>query len=528
MIWLLFRYRLKMLLSVFRGGRVGRSIAVAVAFAAAAFAVASLSFGLYEFARMSPENGPSLLESLVALSFHGMFVFLCFMGLSLAVFTIFFSNDLDLLFSLPIKSSQIFFYKVAEATFLNTRVSILLLIPSLVIVGLFYKASVFYYVIALIVTLCMASVPGAVGIIIGSYLSRKIPRVKLKGSLTVIGGLIGVAIWAVMNQFTGHMTSQTVGFSASSMRIVSLASSPIFKWLPSGWAFGASINAARGNWAASLGPLLLLCALSLILLYISFALMARQYSGGISEEVAEPAVATARLNLAIGGSPLMAHVRRDLMLLSRESAVIMQCLIILIFVLLFPFVGNQKEFPRAFLMSLSPPVALLAAFFGGQVGTRLVPLERMAFWQNLIIPDGQRLAVVGKAISGLSIITLLTAAIGVVHLVTGKINGVGSIVLLASFSWAGFGVGFCLSAFFSNFKWDNPRNLLKGGGNFIYLILTIFSAGIMYGVGFLISRLLSGMINPIVIMVMLSLGLLVIAVVIAAVRVVNMEWNPDV
>jgi hypothetical protein len=70
--------------------------------------------------------------------------------------------------------------------------------------------------------------------------------------------------------------------------------------------------------------------------------------------------------------------------------------------------------------------------------------------------------------------------------------------------------------------------MLKGGGGFVYVIAIILFGIGGYGVAYLAYRLLSGLINPIIILAVFFLGILSIAYIVSALKIMNMEWTPDV
>ncbi|OGC91801.1 MAG: hypothetical protein A2W25_03550 [candidate division Zixibacteria bacterium RBG_16_53_22] len=528
MLAALLKYRLLMMLGAVRGGgKIGKTLLFIFVFAMLAFALSSFAYGLLKFAELDPERGPRILENLVALSFHGMFLLLLFWGLSQAVFTIFFSDDLAILLSLPIPRRDIFIYKVLEATFLNARVSFLFLTPVLVVLGLHHGSSPGYYCIAALVTFLMATIPGALGIIIASLISNHVPRARLKGVITVVGSFIGIGMWAAMRQFSGQFSSGSADFGSEAMKTANIASWPIFSYLPSGWAYKATLGAASGDLPVALLYFLILVVLSVALTFVAFVSTARYYAGGIAEEVAAPS-RVAIGGFAPGGSPLMAHVKRDMILFARESGVMTQSLVMMAFFLLYPFVGTSGHSDEISGLVISPVATLFAAFFGGQVGSRMLTLERLAFWRNLINPNGRQLTLASKLIVGLLFTTILALGAAMIHYVAKKPGDIDSVFLTILFSWIGFGVGLAICAFWGNFKWDHPKRMLKGGGGFIYAfsIMVVGLGG--YGLTYLAYRYLSSLINPIMIVAVLSLGILSISYMVSALKLTNMEWTPDV
>jgi hypothetical protein len=233
--------------------------------------------------------------------------------------------------------------------------------------------------------------------------------------------------------------------------------------------------------------------------------------------------------ITFGRSPLAAHMRRDLLLFSRESGVMTQSLVVAAFLLLYPFVGARggpgDGIPG---LGLSPVTVLFAAFFGGQVGSRMLALERLAFWRNLVLPLGRQLALASKLAVGLMFTTAVTLAIGLIHYAFQAPSDIGSVFMTVLFSWIGFAVGLVAGAYWGNFKWDHPKRMLKGSGGFVYAFLMMVVGLGSYGLTYLSYRYLSALANPVALVAVLSLGILSISYIASALRLANMEWTPEV
>jgi hypothetical protein len=311
------------------------------------------------------------------------------------------------------------------------------------------------------------------------------------------------------------------------MKTIDIAASPIFQYLPSGWAYNAAVAAARGNLFGSIPFLLILAVCSTLLGWVALILTARHYAGGVVEEVAPPKVA-APISFGLGGSPLAAHIKRDVILFSRETGVVAQSLLMLIILLLFPFVVKGETLQRLTVLGISPVGTIIAALFGGQLASRLLAIERLGFWRNLVFPSGRHQTLTSKFILGLGFVTVLSALAATVHAVVLQQGNLGGVFLIVFFSWIGFAVGIMAGAFWSNFNWDHPRRMLKSGGGLIFAFAIIVIGPAMYALTYGISRLLADFVNPTMIVLVFSLGFLSISYIVSAIRLLNMEWTPDV
>ena len=524
MLWTLLKYRFLSSLAAFKQGKKGlQFLLLILVIGLAAFSIFSFAFGVYQYSVLNPLQGGRFLTNFVALAFHSVFIIVIYTGLSTAVFSLFFGKELALLLSLPIKPLSVHIYKMIEAILLNSRMSIMLLVPSLIILGIYYRAGIGFYLVVGLVTILMASIPGSIGIIIAGFLSRHVAASRLKGLLTAIGGFIGLAIWIGMNLLNRFDLSVTSPGDHNITNLQSIVESPVFAWLPSGWAYYSAINAGQNNWLACLGHAFLLALTSLFLAMISISMTKKYFSEGVREELPE-ARSAASVFLNISGSPLKAHLRRDFLLLRRESGVYWGSLIIgimMVFIPLFTSSGDGEKF--AFL-GFSPIIALFAAIWGGQIGKGLVPLERLGFWWNLVTPSGQRLALVSKYILGLIFVVVGSILIGTTHLIFSLASDINYMILMMSFSVLGFAIGLPVGLYFADFKWENPKRMIRASGNFASTAYTIIGAVILFGIVFAISKTGIGEITVSLASLAISIFILALSMTISAIKFQNIEW----
>jgi len=521
MLSLLFNYRIKALFSFFKGrAGVGKTAAVILVFAAVVFSVVSLCIGIYAAVKGDPERGAPILETMVSLAYHGIFILLLFSGLSLAVFTVYFGKDLELLFSLPIEPKTVFLYKFLEALILNVRMAALLLAPSIILLGLFYQASLWYYIIAAAVTYFMASIPGSLGIIISSLFIQKVSRARMKNLAAIFGSLLGIGIWAGVVATTKAIDTDTGPITVPDFPAAGIVSSPLFKFLPSGWASKAAFNSALGNWREVLIPLLLLGFFSAVFTYFAMRLTERHYGRGLIED-SEDASPVAAIRSTIGGSPLAAHIKRDLILIYRQPQVLMQIMMLALFMLLFPFIARDHQPGVMGNLPVSAALGILAMMLGSQLGSCLFPLERQGFYRNLMIPGGVRVVLLEKFILGLAAMIICSIFIGSIHLAAGKASGFDYIICLAAFSLAGLGFGLPIGLIYADFAWEHPKRMLKGGGTFILIAVTLVLGAIIYVAAVFLGKYISSLI----LLSALTVIALIFSMIISLVKLANFEWT---
>jgi hypothetical protein len=527
MIHKLLKIRLRILLNLLKDSRKAR-ITVFITLGLAVFAIIIANFlsRILKIAVSSPEIGDRLVENIASLSMHGIFLLMCFYGLSYAVYSIFFGKDLELLFSLPVKRKDIFLFKIIEAVFFNTRISVLFAMPALIVMGIYYHSGFHYYLFALLLLVILTAIPGSLGILAASLITRKVSRSKLRNALAISGAVMGLAVWGVFN-FLSRSLGENLSEGADAAGLIFRGLSPALSFFPSGWASMAAIDIAKGEFAGFLFYFVLITAFAILVTLIAYKSMSWYFKGGIVEEFSGPS-RTRLLSFSGGGSPFIAHLRRDIIIILREINALSQSLILIAFLTILPFFAGSAGDRAAFPLSIPPTGLIFAIILGCQIGSRLIPLERRAFWHNIISPFGSRYAILSKSVIGIIIGLLVAVTVGIIHQLGGIVAGADYILMLAGFQWAGFGSGMVFSIYFSDFGWENPNRMMKMGGLLLYLF-SLFALAIPMGVAAYISgEMVPGIIDPGLLVMALGLGLLLISILITRNKMSNYQWETEV
>ncbi len=525
---LLLKYRLKSFFGAFNKiENRGRSILLLVSAIFILVFISGFFYQIYAFAVSNPEQGEAILRSFASLALHGIFVFLSFYGLSFAIFGVFFSRDLRLLLSLPIKSFDVFIFKMIESIFLSSRFAFLVFIPLIIVMGAYYSVSPLFYPLGIIVTLLLSAIPGMLGITAASFFARRISRGNLKNILAVIGSLLGIGIWTGINLIRPGIPSGGLIGNPRIFESLDETLMPTLDYLPSGWAARSLSAAAAGDWGTGILFLAILTITAGILGFLAYKSTAHYYSGGVVEESPEASI-SGSFGFLTGVSPLLAHMKRDLIIMFREFNALVQSLIMFIFLILFPFVVGRSPDSKGLFNVSSPIGSIFIILLGYQIGMRMIPIERLGFWINMTTPGGLRLAVLGKTIVGLLFVTILAISAGTIHLMAGAPGGVGYILMLIGFSWAGMAIGLPLGLFFGDFNWDNPNRMIKSGGIIRYVILLTILIGLLGVVAGILGAGTFSSINSGLIIVFFSLVLLAASLAISTNKLTNFEWRPEV
>jgi hypothetical protein len=349
----------------------------------------------------------------------------------------------------------------------------------------------------------------------------------LKNILAILGAVMGLLIWIGINKISAGFENVSPGVTDLSFFENSLIINPVMKYLPSGWGALAVLNFASGNWAVSFPYLLLLILFSFALGLLAIKTISILHHDGVISEFYGESVIYSN-DSPPTGSALIAHIKRDIILLYREYNVLMSSLIIFVLLVLFPLVVGDQYSSKVYSSYLSPPFLIFAVMLGNQIGSRLIPLEKLAFWWNLATPNGPRLLLMSKIITGLLFVTLLGGLAGVIHRLMGIAGEFSEIFVVIGSAWGGFAIGMPIGAYFPRFNWDNPNRMLTGGGIFIYILSLIIVLLPFIGIYILIESFFRDMINPGIIIMLLSVFLLLISMLVTSRKLLNFEWKPDV
>ena len=182
-----------------------------------------------------------------------------------AIGSLFLANDLQLILSAPIPPWRLFWGKLCETVVTSSWMTALFLLPLVILFGAFYKASIEYYAIALVVFIPYFLIPAALAILVSLSIALVFPAERKKELLFV------VLLFALYGLYLGGV-SLASGFDRSTpfdisdlLRVLSFLSLANNTWSPSYWA------------AAGLGELLepqgLPAAAMVQLLYTSSAVL---------------------------------------------------------------------------------------------------------------------------------------------------------------------------------------------------------------------------------------------------------------
>lgn len=491
----LLLYKIKIFLANFtRGQRRKRYlriftaailVAVLVGFAFGAFAV-------FRALDLLGEDGIFIAGFIVAMAFHALLL-VAFVFDILATTNIFFlSSDLNLLVAAPLSTSKIFCVKYLEALSSGSFIAVLFGVPILIGFGAAFGAPALYFVAIVPLFVLFLSVPVSVGTLCGLLISRFVAPRRVKEVLGVVGGLLGLAVWLLMQVLRRRVigSEQVAGLTDTVKAAASYADHIAFKLLPSQLAADGAVALAGGRAGGWVVPVLGLAAMAGTLFVISIVLAERMYLTGWSR--VSPGTGKARRRhggIGVAGifrwlpSVERSIVTATVRLFVRSPQQIQPVATITVMMAVLPFVmGRSSSGPL-----MSPGLILRSftalTFIGSlHLSTSSMGIDGGSFWILLTAPCSAARKLGSKLLVSVIVFTALAVVIAIVFGATGLVawNMLPKLIWLAvCMSCVGGSVGILLGIHFTDWEWEIPKRMLTMTGRFIMLaVMALFFIGV--------------------------------------------------
>ena len=404
----------------------------------------------------------------------------------------FHSQETDYLISLPLPSCNLFFYKMTESLMFSSWAFLFLASPLLVAFGINRSAGWSYYLWIIIFPVVFIMLPALLGSLFSIILARFLPRRRREILITLIGAIILVIIFMLL-QITS-LKGVHFEFTASWMKTfldkLSFAQNPL---LPSYWATMGLVNATEGNSDAIFFFLLLLSQglfLGLIvhqsarLFYFKgYSLIRSTHSEkkymkvSIIEKIASHILSILRL-------PIRLIIIKDIKTFLRDPVQWTQTLIF--FGLLGVYFINIKNVPCINLkeglwqylvstLNLTCTTLTLATFTTRFVYPQ-ISLEGRRFWIIGMMPISRKDIFYSKFImtfAGSIIITGSLIFISSYQLDVPYPTILYQLYLVFNICLGLSSIAVSLGVLYPNFKEDNPSKIVSGFGGTLTLIFSL-------------------------------------------------------
>ncbi len=435
-----------------------------------------------------------LASAIAQRSLEALFIILmlgvAFSVLTTAITTLYSSEDLPFLLSLPVPATQVFYLKVTE-TYLNSALlPAIFTLPVLVGVGLELDAAPSYYAISLAAVLALYAIPVAIGGFLSLVLMRVAPAGRVKEASTALSVVLAAGLIFGLRALRPE---QIADLSVDQLRsFLERYASFEVGWLPPSWASQAVWSALDGD--ISVGAYFL-ALLSLALLWMMARLAAFAYREGWVRSLesgtpkldptVRPPAWWERLFRPLGRTGSI--IVKDIRLLVRDPTQWSQLLVLVALAGVYLVsVGSVQVELQRFRDVLGTLNLMFLGFLLAGVGVRtaypIISLEGEGFWMLRTGPLSSTSIVMSKFWNALPVMAILGFGLGYAASqlidVSPTLAFVSPIAgLSAAIVTTGLGIG--LGAAFPRFDATNPSEIPLSPGGLLYMTLSLAYATLM-------------------------------------------------
>ncbi len=478
------------------------------------FVSGAVGLGLGSLLKRSPELQ---LESLLpGLILTAIALLLLVSSFGLALGSLFFSRDLDLLMSAPVSRRAVFISKILNGFTTYYLLVFVLAVPALLTYGIGLRYGPFYYVFMLVAILGTPLLPAGLGALLVLLVARVAPVRRVREVLGLVAALFGTSC-ALISNTASYWTRQLSGIDPTLEGLLKLIHS--FANLPV-----PSLVAGRGLVAAGQGSLLPALGLMVSFLLVTFGFFAgcvwladRMYATGwlrmqgagstkrahrapaglagampmaSAGERAEVPGLSRSLRREIGTAPFFAIALKDWRVIPRDLRNFAQFLsplflIPLIYIQLFMTPGGGRGQTMAQMVNTYAPgvdlssillagtVLMSTIFVFSRIAQTGISMEGRSYWIIKAAPISGRELLLGKFVGAMIPFSLLSTLLLVIAAFVrhfslgGFLYGWFGILLLGAGMLA-MDVG--VSVPWANLEWDDPRKMHSGWGGLLAFI----------------------------------------------------------
>lgn len=436
----------------------------------------------------------TIADAVARRSIEGLFTILvagvAFSVLTTAIATLFRSQDLVLLLSLPVAPWRVFQMKTFETFVTSAALPAVFTLPVLLALGIERSAPFVFYPVSLVAVLSLYALPVALGAGLALMLVRIAPAGRVEEAASAASVLLAAGLVLGLRALRPEQLSALDGEEFE--RLLRDFASFEIAWFPPTWTSDAVFAALAGrvDVAAVLLPILAVSLLAGV-----GWLAARAYQAGWirTSEGTATRRDTRRLRAAWWERPLTkmgrtgAVVVKDARLLMRDPSQWSQLLVLaaLAGVYLVSTASIAVDLQR-FRDAMGAINLVFVGFLLAGVGVRIafpaVSLEGEGFWLLRTAPLDARQVVVGKFLGALPVMAVLGLGLG---FAASRLIDVSPALAVASPIAGGcsavaitaLGVG--LGAAFPRFDTSNPAEVPMSPGGLLYMVLSFAYAVLM-------------------------------------------------
>ncbi|MFN3534209.1 MAG: putative ABC transporter permease subunit, partial [Desulfatiglandales bacterium] len=421
------------------------------------------------------------------------------------------SKDLEFLHASPIRIDSLFVGRAIISIFDSSWMVLLFLVPILSAYGIAYMPGAYFYVKLILLSVCLVSIGGYIGIIVTILLVSALPARRVRDVVVILGIVFFIIVYLLFRTMRPEQLVNPDSFMDIT-DYLSYLSSPYMAALPSRWVVEVLWEYIHGSGRVISIPELLTYNTLLLIFLLSIILSRHLYRLGLFKALEgrsrhQKAGKVLEFLSKIAALPYPKEMGsiliKDIKLFFRDNTQWTQLLLLgaLIFVYIYNFSVlplHKSPVRMDFLQNTLAFLNLgLTSFIISALGARFVypsiSMEGEGFWLLKSSPLGVKQLVIAKFFFHymiLSALSLLLLTISNVFLNVDKSTMIltGTTVILLTFAIVAIAIGF--GCMYPVFRYESLTNVVTGFGAFIYMLFSallivlciIIEAGPLYSI----------------------------------------------
>lgn len=434
--------------------------------------------------------GPALTDRLIEMSFFVFFTMLLFSNVITSFSTFYNDKELDFLFSLPVRPTDVYLVKLIENYLYASWATMILAIPLVIAYGVTSHAPFFYFPLSLLSVFVFPLIPAALASIFIFSLLRMFPRLQARDIILLSLGLIMTLTFLYMKITNPGLLKILETENERELLMYAANLTTIGgTYVPSTWLSNIlrGLRAAQASGFFYCGLLFTVSLATTILAYLFAKLLYVQSWLLIGEHVARRRFKRSLLSSHLT-HPMRTFLMKDILTFIREPTQWVQLSMFVI--LLIVYIFSLRRTPMYFTFPLWRTIVSFANFayisfviatFGVRFIYPAISLERAGIWLLGSSPLSFKKIITMKYLSNLFLAVIIIEALLIFSNIFVRTDGsvffiMPIIALFVAASLVSINLGF--GSRFPHFNEDNPSKIAAGSGGIIAALASITYVGV--------------------------------------------------
>jgi ABC-2 type transport system permease protein len=460
-----------------------------LAFAAFFFPVVyQLFYFMFKHFYSAPVIGPLLVNRLISAFFMTFSIMVVLSAIVSAIPVLYFSRDMDFLFSSPVKIESIFTAQSAKIISGASWMVVLMGVPIFAAYAMVLKIGLaqYFFILASIIPFCVCL--ACAGIILTLFLVRYFPAENVRNIALAFMGIFAAVMIAYFRMLQPEKLTGA-GFDQVSVFLQGLKT-PDSVFLPHTHLVNIVKKVTAGGILQGLGPFLYYAAAGLGMLALTVFTASRLYFEGYGRKGArKKEKPLPKSYVYVKRGAFASQLIKDFKYLLRDTSQWIQVVFLcgLVFIYLFNLYKLPSELYglRDFIYFLNIAfIGLIMSAIGARFVLPVISNEGRSFWMYKTAPVTMKQYVLRKAF-----------VYGIPLVFTGLVVALVSVKVLKSNAFVNYltffsiicvtaviaAVGTGFGAYFADFNIKNPEELVTGAAGLAYMFVSfIFTALVLF------------------------------------------------